>query len=358
MLPAPPATGKVGGVNLFERSRRRADMSNRHWLWLAAAAVAWPVAMEAPGYAQQDDTASASSPEVEAVGGTTLDDSAPGDTQKDGGDQKSEETESDTQSSDEPSFDAAGHYARASRAAERGSYDYAINLFEEILRKAPQKHPKAHYNLGSIYRAKRELSKALLHYQAYIHQGSDTATIDKAKRGVERAVAQGWNKRIARLSVDIEPETNAEIYINGYLFATDTDVSEVRLYAGDYEVWGTAKDHIETGRETVTLEMQGSGSVELRPKRKIYTGKMMVDVDQKDAQIRLKPRTLNTARAQQETVTLDSPMSKPAELVTGEYLLEVTKDDYHRWVRYVDIDRDETSTVNVDMSKKLPAEIR
>lgn len=343
-------------------------MNVGRYIWLPVTSLLAAILLVSPSFGQQGEgeEPSTGEPNVEAVGGTSLGQAAPGGEQtseesaasSDKGSDDDSESGSEEGNEAESSFDAEAHFRRAAGAVDRGSYDVAIRLYQEILKEAPGEHPRAHYNLGSVYRAKRELSDALFHFQAYLHTGDDPGTTEKAKRGVERSIAQGWNKRVAHLSVDIEPESAAAVYINGYLFATGTDLKEVRLHSGDYEIWGTATDYLETEPQTVSLEMQGKASVELRPKRKIFTGKVRVSVDPKDAQVRLKPRSLTTERAEQETVQTTTPMSEPVELVTGEYLLEVTKDDYHRWVRYIDVERDETEQIDVKMSKKLPEEIR
>lgn len=313
------------------------------------------------GFAQQQgDQAAATEPNVEAVGGTSLPEAS---TQSESSaetadEQQQQKKKNENSRESESEFDASGHFTRASRAARRGSYDYAINLFQEVLKKAPLEYPEAHYNLANLYEAKRKLSQALLHYQAYVHTGDNAATLQKAKKGVESAIAQGWSKRVAHLSVDIQPDRGAQVYLNGFLFATGGDINNIRLHSGEYEIWGTATDHTQTEKKSVSLEMQGSASVQLRPQRKIFEGRVMVDVDQSEAQIRLKPRSLKTERAEQPVVTKTSPLSDPVTLVTGEYLLEVTKDDYHRWVRYIDVRRNDTTRVQVEMSEKLPAEIR
>jgi len=59
-----------------------------------------------------------------------------------------------------------------------------------------------------------------------------------------------------------------------------------------------------------------------------------------------------------ETVEKTTPVEEPVKLETGKWLLEVTKDDFHRWVRYIHIRRDNQSTVDVEMEEKLPEEIR
>jgi len=338
------------------------------YIWLPVTSLLAAVVLVSPSFGQQGESEEPSTgePNVEAVGGTSLGESAPGGEQtsaetSDSSDQAAaddSEDDADDDNEEESSFDAQAHFRRAAGAVNRGSYDVAIRLYEKILEEAPGEHPRAHYNLGSVYQAKRELSDALFHFQAYLHSGDDPGTTEKARRGVERAIAQGWNKRVAQLSVDIEPESGSAIYINGYLFATGTDLEEIRLHSGDYKIRGTATDYLETEPRTVSLEMQGEASVELRPKRKIFTGKVRVSVNQQDAQVRLKPRSLATERAEQETIQTTTPMSEPVELVTGKYLLEVTKDDYHRWVRYIDVERDETEQVDVKMSRKLPEEIR
>src|SRR5437867_5378126 len=54
---------------------------------------------------------------------------------------------------------------RGIREHNAGAYDAAMELYHKVLQRNPG-HPQAHYNLGQIYNARGEYSKAQWEYEA------------------------------------------------------------------------------------------------------------------------------------------------------------------------------------------------
>ena len=266
------------------------------------------------------------------------------------------EKKSDKKKEEEPSIDPAAELRRANRLAGSGALTRSVAHYEKVLKAAAERYPSAYYNLAGVLKAKKEYKRALLAYQAYKRVGGAGAQAD-AKKGINKIKASVWNKKFASLSVDIEPEMKAKIVINGMIVAQNQDIEDMQVLAGDYTVEADVVDH-EPAKKTVTLEHEGEASVTLEPLEKVYFGTAKVSVNQKGATVKFKAKELDAPRAPDETVVKKSPMEESAKLATGKWLVEVTKDNYHKWVRYIDVRRDKESTVQVTMQQKLPAEIR
>jgi tetratricopeptide (TPR) repeat protein len=266
---------------------------------------------------------------------------------------KSEQQKED----DEPEVDAGKQIRRANELAGRNAITRSIPHYEKGLRAAPGQFPTAYYNLAQVWKAKEEWGKALLHYQAYRAAARTKPSEKEAKEAIDQLLSRLSKSKIAELTIDVEPEENAKLFVDGFLIARGGDLKKGKFYGGEYTLRADIEDY-HPAEKTIELKEGGETSVELRPQIKTFYGKANVTVDQKDATIKFKPEDLKSPKGPDEPVVRTSPMEEPVELVTGKYLVEVTKDGFLKWVRYVQVRRDKTSSVQVELSKKLPEEIR
>jgi len=263
----------------------------------------------------------------------------------------------ETEAAESDDFNAHGTLNRANKLAGRGALTRSVPLYEKVLEKAYEKYASAHFNLAEVLRANEEYGRALIHYQAYLMMGDDAGTIRDAERGLEKLKANVWDERFATLSVDVEPKAQSTIAIDGFVVVQNGPIDEMEVLAGEYTVGADAKDH-HPDEKTVTVENQGSASVSVELDKKTFFGTARVTVDQKGATVKFHPKDLDAPDGPEEPVVRESPVDEPVELETGKWLLEVTKPGYHRWVRYIRIKRDKEQQVSVELSKKLPEEIR
>lgn len=270
-------------------------------------------------------------------------------------DQKSGDKKSEAKKKED--FDAHSTLRRANKLAARNALSRSIPLYEKVLKNDWKKYTSAHFNLAEVLRAKEEYARALLHYQAYVHLGDDPGTKSDAKRGLEKLRASVWDKKFAKLSVEIEPKAQSTIEIDGFVVAQNNHLEGMDLLAGEYKVRANAKDH-HPKEKSVTLEHEGSASLSFDLKKKIFFGTARVSVDQDGATVKFHPKDLDNPRSPDEPVVKQSPLEQPVKLETGKWLLEVTKPKFHRWVRYVNVQRGKEQQVSVELSKKLPEEIR
>lgn len=263
----------------------------------------------------------------------------------------------DAEKSEKEDINARAVFNRANQLAGRGALTRSVSQYEKLLENAPDEYPSAHFNFAEVLKAKGNHRRALIHYQAYLMLGNDSGTRSDAERGVEKVKAQVWNKKLATLSVDIEPETEATIELDGFVVAKNQDIDEMTLLAGEYSVSADAADHLPEDK-TITLEREGSQSVSFDLTKKTFFGKADVSINEDGATVKFHPEKLDAPDGPEEPVVEESPLEESVELETGKWLLEVTKPDYHRWVRYIQIKRDKTKSVDVQLEQKLPEEIR
>ncbi len=268
-----------------------------------------------------------------------------------------ESEESDDTEKSEESIDARAVFNRANQLAGRGALTRSISQYEKLLENAPDKYPSAHFNFAEVLKAKGNHRRALVHYQAYLMLGDDSGTRSDAERGVQQVKAQVWDKKLATLSVGIEPETESTLGLDGFVVAKNQDIEQMTLLAGEYSLSADAVDHLPQDK-TVTLEREEAKSVSFDLTKKTFFGKADVSVNEDGATVKFHPEGLDASGGPEEPVTKKSPLEEPVELETGKWLLEVTKPDYHRWVRYIQIKRDKKKSVDVQLEKKLPEEIR
>ena len=254
----------------------------------------------------------------------------------------------------EPKINASKEFARANRLASAGAITRSIPHYEKVLRAAPDKYPLAYFNLAEVYRFKEECAKSLLLYQAFMAMDRDVQNQSEAKAGIAKCT-QG--KKTGTLTVTASPQDIVRLQVDGYVVSRNGKLDEFELLPGDYTVRASAKEHTPK-TEQVTIEEGKAAKAEFELVEKLFHGTVEVIVDQKGATIALTPKELDSPRAPDKKVTLTSPMKEPHKLPTGKYFLEVTKDDYNRWIRNIYVKRDEKTVVDVRMSEALPEAIR
>lgn len=253
--------------------------------------------------------------------------------------------------------DARAALDRGNQLAGRGALTRSVPHFEKAIRAGYREHPAAHFNLAGVLKAKENWSRALFHYQAYLRLGSDADTKSKAERGIKSAKARIWDEKIATLNVEVEPTAGATILVDDFPVQTNRNLEGFELVAGEYEVGVDVEDH-KPEKKSVELGHGDSKTVRFEPTKRTFFGTLRIEANEEDAEVALKPKSLDAPNAPDEPVHTTTPVEEPIRLATGKWRLELQKEGYHKWVRHVDIRRDKEKTVNAEMSKQLPEEIR
>lgn len=272
---------------------------------------------------------------------------------------EAEDKQEDDEEESGPDFNPRMKLDKANRLAGRNALTRSVRHYRQVLKAVPTKYPSAYFNLASVYEGKKEWAEALFFFQAYRVVGRSPDTKKEAKASIERMKDKltTSGKKVATLDVDVEPEARSQVFVDGFLVAEGGDLEGLEMAPGRVEVTVEVVDHIP---ETKAVELKGGTTkdLEMRPMKKTFHGTAKVSVNQEDATVKFKPKKLENPKGGGETVERTSPLEEPVELETGKWLLEVTKDDYHRWVRYIQIRRDNETSVDVEMEEKLPEEIR
>lgn len=251
-----------------------------------------------------------------------------------------------------PAYDAYEEFAKANKYVSYGSYSKAIPHYERVLAVEPLTYNIVHYNLGEIYRAKKNCVKAVFHYTAYLGTGSDAEALDLSKKSIAECDTSSW----PALTVTATPD-NATIKIDGFIFTQGGKLENVKLGPGTYEVEVEAPEYIAQMRP-VSLESKKAASERFDLEKQTFFGSVLVAVDQPGATLKLIPKNLDKPELSQGELALTSPLKEPAKLPTGKYLLEVNLNGYDRWIRHIYITRDQKTDVDVRLTKALPIELK
>ena len=251
-----------------------------------------------------------------------------------------------------PQVNVYQEFNKANRFVSLGGLTRAIPHYEIVLRTEPLAYSIAHYNLAEVYRAKKQCDKAVFHYQAYILIGNDDEAIKLSRQAIRDCSKADWPTLAIRSNVD-----SAKLTINGFMLTQNGTLDAITLAPGSYEIELGADEWIaQTQTIQLTTNQKEQASFELE--KKTFHGTAKLRVDKPGAQIRITARKLDKSTLQQGALTLTSPINDPIKLPTGQYEVEVTLNDHERWLRYITVRRDQETTVDVTLTRSLPAEIR
>jgi hypothetical protein len=258
----------------------------------------------------------------------------------------------------EEKIDPYAELQRANKLASYNAWTRSIPHYKKVIEAAPRQFPIAHFNLAEVYRVKEECKPAVLYFEAYLRVGNDQGAIRDAKKAIKTCKR---GKKTAKLDVKATPADVTTIKIGGAIFAEDGTLEGLELLPGEYEIELSAADHIPSSK-TVELDEGEERTVSVELIHKTYFGTMKVNVDKDGATVTVEPLELDAPDSPETPddidFELDSPMEKARKLPTGKYSVLVEKKDYDRWIRYVRVERDQETTVNVELTRSLPEEIR
>lgn len=238
------------------------------------------------------------------------------------------------------------HFQKAADLASSGKFEQAIPLFKKAIRMAPQSHPSAYYNLGEIYRGTQRCGEAVLYYTGYLGlEGPDSSTRDKLDKCLQKT-------EHGKIDVSVSPETEAHILVgSGYLGPASK--APFVLPAGQHEITVKAPEYREATKQ-VTVQKHKTAKLEFELDPEVHYGNLELSIDEEGATVKLEPRELEVAGAVSEPVKKTSPVDEPIKLPTGKYFLQVTKSNYDKWIRNIEISRDQTQKIRIKLSRSIP----
>lgn len=261
--------------------------------------------------------------------------------------------EEDEAEPDVPAINAAWEFKRANRLASAGAITRSIPHYEKVIQAAPERYILAYFNLAEVYRTKSECRKAVLLYGIYLGMETDKANRADAKKNREICLK---GKKSGELSLVVEP-AGASIVIDGYRAGAGPKIEKLKLLSGDYGVESSVSEYLT---QAVEIEVGEADSIkrEITLEKKLFFGMLKIEVNKPGATVKIEPKKLDSKKASAQVHTQSAPLKKPLKLATGKYFIEVTLEDHRRWIRNVEVRRDEVSDVSVTLSPALPRAIR
>lgn len=238
-------------------------------------------------------------------------------------------------------------FVQANRLASAGAITRSIPHYEKTIEAAPDRYPKAFFNLAEVFRAKSECSKAAILYAAYAaHVGTDEAR-SEATRAVKPCRRESWIK----LEVTATPE-NSRIRVDGYPFP-EAERLALELPRGEYTVAVAAVDHHETEKAVQLDGADESVKESFKLEAMKFYGTIEIEAPE-GSKVRVHKGPDESTPVVSE---FDAPGSSK-KVLEGRHFVSVTREGFRRWIRNVDVRRDEVTRVEVDLVRELPAEIR
>lgn len=235
---------------------------------------------------------------------------------------------------DAPEVDAFALMQDATADAQKRRYDKAIDKFTQVVQADPIQYPNAYYNLGELQRFKKHCVKASLAYQRFLELSPDVPDrkaiekhIDTCRRGFARA---------GKATIRVTGPGTPVIVVDGMPVSTRSEV-KLELPAGKYRVKVQAEG-FQTFVGAIEVLEGDDRDLDVTLKAQTYYGALELTVNVEGAQVSIDGNSLGA-----------TPLKEPVKLTAGKHFLELKKAGYHRWIRNVHINRDDTQKLDVSM---------
>ena len=240
------------------------------------------------------------------------------------------------QSEEDAQKQLARVYFEARKLIRKNKIPEAISKLEEGLA-IGSPNESLLFDLAKLAGESKQCDRAILYLTGFLYlaPGDPDAKGLDAKR--QRCIKSF--KSIATINIESTHPKSVEVRMNNVVVGR-TPVYSLKLPPGEYTL--TAKDELYLPySETIHLD----AGVELRErfamKKKRFKGSLEVKVDPADKDVSVYLNEVN----------MGSAPFKREGLVTQRYLVRIEKPGWDRWIRYVTIERDETTVVDARLEK-------
>lgn len=226
-------------------------------------------------------------------------------------------------------FDVDAAYQRASDLAQWGSVSRARAAFIEITEHEPEDVPTVQ-NIVNLSEHLEEWEDCVVWSQRLLFL---TGPDDDFERKRDRCAANIPHLMGSIGITSVAPDY-APVAFNGMVLA-EAATEAIALPRGTWEITTEVVDW-EPFAQTVELEPEAHVDVEVELGVMTFYGTVAMSIDQPGASVVVDGEPAGT-----------SPLPEPLRLPVGRYLVEVQKDGFYPWRRYVDIHRDVDDAVEV-----------
>ena len=249
------------------------------------------------------------------------------------------------------SQDAYEHYERANHLASAGAYSRSISHYEKVLELAPDEYSLAFFNLAAVLRHKKKTAQAVVLYKAFLHYATDPTE----KRDAELAIRECRAGSVwPTLTVQPVPIGGATIKINGHILSTGTAIEKMALPRGEYNLEIQVTDY-QPFSQTIKLTADDHQIIDPSLEKIIYFGNLHVETAAEGAKIIIH----ETGDPKSPIIAeFEGNQPTPIKVREGKHFVEVTGDDYRRWIRNVVVPRNGDVKVVATLKRSIPKEIQ
>lgn len=236
------------------------------------------------------------------------------------------------QAAAEETRNLSAEFDRAVRRAERGDTAAALRLMRELAELEPG-WAELFVNMGIVAEFREDWTTCLMAFRRYLHLDPSGDHADRARSSV-RQCARGLPNP-ARLEVHYEGPPGAVLNLNG-LDLFDLPLTEaIVLPPGEHAVVVRRIDHYPM-ESSVRLRGGETERIDARLRAHTLYGSLQISVTPAEVEVRVEGEAVGRG-----------PSVGPLRRPVGRYLVSVQAEGFHPWQRYVQVERDETTTVEI-----------
>ena len=224
--------------------------------------------------------------------------------------------------------------AAGERLARRGKFADALEKLEQIVPLMEIPDSDLLYNLGVIAEAAKNCRKTVLFFHSFLYVSPGDPQEKQILTKLGRCLR--GDKNGGTLVLDTKPR-EVEIRIDGLLIGR-APIYELKLVPGSYSVTANTPDY-HPYRGTISIDVGLEAKHDISLEKMIYQGDLLVKSTPPGATVWL------------DTVQVGKTPYERKGLATRTYLVRVEMEGWDRWVRYVPIERNIVSTVEVKLEK-------
>ena len=222
----------------------------------------------------------------------------------------------------------------ASKLFRRNNPKEALTKFQQVLELQYQPDDELLFNMAFIAWDLKLCREFVLYSTGFLYMAPGDKQAGELKSKRARCLKRAGSAKLAIESV--RPKT-VEVRVSNVVVGR-TPVYELQFVPGDYQI--IARDELyHNYNETETLDPNIESRHRINMRKRQYKGHIEVTTDPPEAVVYL------------DEVKVGPAPYKRKELPTRRYLVRIEKEGWDRWVRYISIDKGQTTQVPATLEK-------